>query len=295
LASETEHKSSGGTISVGGKKVKKSTAGLVGIAAVGVVAVAVMRKKSAAAAAAATPATATTFTDPAGNSCAAPNPATGYCPGSPEDISATEQLSAGSTDYGLSNGGSGVYTSPSLYGNSTGTTSAVPVFTDNGSWAQYVEQALGSDGTDAIAAAIAKYLSGQSVTSAQQTTIEQAIAIANYPPVSGSGGFPPSLNLQASTPVPTPVPTPTPTPPVTVPPTTPPVPVPPVKPTEVSVTNVVGKGSEAGTDILLAQGLKVDNKNPTPKGKAGVITSQSPKGGARAAKGSTVTIHAKIN
>lgn len=219
MASETEHKSAGGTVDLAGHKVKKSTALIFGAAAVGVVAVAVIRKRSAAASAAsaAGSSTAGQFTDPAGNTCSAPDPSTGFCPGTPEDISAQEQLSAGSADYGDASS----YTPPSLTGNNTGLGSSVPVFTDNGSWAQYVEQALGSDGTDAIAAAIAKYLNGQSITEAQQTTVEQAIAIANYPPVAGPGGFPPSINLQASTPVPTPAPAPSPNPGgVTVPPTT---------------------------------------------------------------------------
>lgn len=192
----------GGTVSLGGHKVKKSTAYAAAIAAVLVIAVAIYRKQEAAKAAAAAPATgaAPSFTDPAGNQCAAADPSTGYCPGTPEDISAQEQLSASSADYGYGGGigsGGGV---TSLGGTGT---SSVPVFTDNGSWAQYVEQMLGSNGSDAIAAAIAKYLSGQSVTSAQQTTIEQAIAIANNPPVSGSGGYPPSIHLASGTTPPT--------------------------------------------------------------------------------------------
>jgi hypothetical protein len=271
-------------VEIGGKKVKKSTVLIVGAAGVGVVAVAVIRRKSAAAAAgsSAGSTTAAMVTDPAGNQCATLDASTGFCPGTPEDISAQEQLAAGSASYGTDSGGAGVYTPPSLYGDTTGTSSAVPVFTDNGSWAQYVEQALGSDGTDAIAAAIAKYLSGQSVTSAQQTTIEQAIAIANYPPVSGPGGFPPSMNLQASTPAPAPAPTPTPTPTPTA--------------AQVTVPSVIGERGETAHDTLTGAGFKVTQNPPaTPQGKTTTVTSQAPDGGKKAAKGSTVTIQLKVN
>jgi hypothetical protein len=181
------------TVNVLGHPMKKNTVLLGGLAGVAVIIVAVVRKNKAAAAGSSTTAGTGQFTDPAGNVCSAPDPSTGYCPGTPEDTSAQEQLSAGSDDYGLDYGGG-------LGGLNTGNSpvsTGVPVFTDNGSWATYAEQQLGSNGSDAIAAAIAKYLSGQSVTSAQQTTIEEAIAIANYPPVSGAGGYPPSMHLSA--------------------------------------------------------------------------------------------------
>ena len=158
--------------------------------------VALYRKKAAAAAPAAA-----LVTDPAGNQCSTLNPATGYCPGTQADIaaqqSAAAQLSSAS-GAALSGGGGYYYTPPASGTSATG--SAVPTFADNASWAQYVETALSSSGADATAAAIAKYLSGQQVTTDQQTIIEEAIAIANKPPVSGANGMPPSLNLAASSP-----------------------------------------------------------------------------------------------
>ena len=168
---------------------KKSTALLVGGAAVAVILYAVIEKrKQAAAAAAATTAAATAgqFTDPAGNVCGAPDPSTGFCPGTAEDTAAQEQLQ----QYNSS--GEPVSSLTGLAGTST-----VPVFTNNGAWAQYVEQLLGSSGSDATAAAIAAYLAGQSLSEAQVTVVEEAIAVGNYPPVSGSGGFPPSMNVAA--------------------------------------------------------------------------------------------------
>jgi hypothetical protein len=256
-----------GTINVAGHKVSKNEALLLGLVAVGVVIVAVMRKKSAnaaAAAAAGSSAGAGQFTDPAGNVCAAPDPSTGYCPGTPEDISAQEQLSASSTDYGLDSGGS--------LGGSTGevANNSVPVFTDNGAWGQYVEQMLGSDGTDATAAAIAKYLSGQSVTEAQQTTIEQAIAIANYPPVAGSGGFPPSVNLSASSPAPAPA------------------------ATQVTVPNVVGMRAAAqALPALTAAGFKYHTSPVINPAHEYTVSSQTPGAGKKAAAGSTVDLGLK--
>jgi PASTA domain len=283
MAEEVKTPSTKGTIDIGGKHVKKSTAYLVGAAGVGVVIVAVMRKKSAAAAAAASSTTgAAMVTDPAGNQCAVLDAQTGFCPGTPEDISAQQQLSAGS-DAGLEEGtAASQYTPPSLFGNSSGTTTSVPVFTDNGSWGQYVEEALGSNGEDATAAAIAKYLAGQSLTEAQITIVEQAIAIANYPPVSGTGGFPPSVNTGTTTP------------PVTTPPVPPPVTTPPAN-GKVTVPKVTGEHGEDARKQLQAVGFKTAQVPATTKaGKITTVTSQDPVAGKQVAKGSTVTTHVKI-
>ena len=180
----------GGTIDlpVVGKE-KKTPVLLFGAVAVAVVIYAVIEKrKQAAAAAAASTATAPSgqFTDPAGNVCDAPDPSTGYCPGSPEDISAQEQLSA----YGGAGTANSAYTA-TVGGNT------IPVFTSNAVWAQYVEQLLGSDGNDATSAAIGAYLTGAQLTEAQSSLVEEAIAVGNYPPVPGPTGYPPSMNVTA--------------------------------------------------------------------------------------------------
>ena len=141
---------SGGTVKVPvvGPE-KKSTVKLFAGAGILVVVYAVYSSKKKAAAAAAASATAApvsaAFTDPAGNQCAAPDASTGYCPGTPADISAQEQLS-GSGAYGM---GSGYGSSVSSLGGQS-LSNAVPVFTNNGAWGQYVEQMLGSNGSDAI-------------------------------------------------------------------------------------------------------------------------------------------------
>lgn len=188
----------GGTFDILGHKVKKNTAYVAGAAGVGVIIIAVMRKRAAAQAAAAVT-TAALVSDPAGNQCASLNPATGYCPGTQADIAAQQSTAAGLSSAAITGGGGGgggYYVPPALgTGGVSGTGSAVPSFVDNASWGQYVETALGSNGSDSVAAAIAKYLSGQPVTADQQTLIEEAIAIAGYPPVGGATGSPPSMTL----------------------------------------------------------------------------------------------------
>jgi hypothetical protein len=197
------HNAASGTVTIAGHKVKKSTATVAAAAAGLVIVVAVMRKRSASAAASGS--ASGMVTDPAGNQCSALNPSTGYCPGTAQDLQAQADASGAASlnsasQAGLSGGGS--YYVPSSGTGTSATGSAVPAFTDNASWAQYAETALGSNGSDAIAAALAKYLSGQPVTDAQQTTIEEAIAIANRPPVAGPGGNPPSMVLAPAPPTP---------------------------------------------------------------------------------------------
>jgi hypothetical protein len=261
-----------GTVNILGHPVKKTTALVMGVAAAGVVIVAIMRKRSAAAAAA-TPGATGMVTDPAGNQCASLDAATGYCPGTPQDIAAQQSAAGaaalGSADEGGLAGG-GYYYQPTATGTSS-TGSAVPSFTDNGSWAQYVETALGSNGSDAIAAAIAKYLSGQQVTSAQQTTIEESIAVANYPPVAGSQGYPPSIRLTAAAPPPaTGTGTGTGTGTSTA--------------AQVTVPNLYGLQSAAASAEAARAGFKVHYSG------SGSVASQTPGPGTKAAKGSTIDL-----
>ena len=226
--------------------------------------VVIVRKRSAGSAAAAGTAAAL-VTDPAGNQCATLDPSTGYCPGTAGDISA-QQAAAVNSSADLAGGGGGYYIPPTTGVNGTG--SAVPSFTDNASWGQYVETALGSSGSDAIAAAIAKYLSGQPVTAAQATTIEEAIAIANKPPVTGVNGDPPSMTLAPGGP-----------PTSTAPP-----------PAAVMVPNVVGDDAVNASSALQAAGLLMHPEPPAVKGRTHIILTQNPKARATAKKGSTVTI-----
>jgi hypothetical protein len=265
----------GGTVNILGHPVKKNTALIGGAAAIGVIIIAIMRKRSAGAAASA-PGTGM-VTDPAGNQCSALNAATGYCPGTPQDVAAQQSAADGAAlssaaDAGAAaGGGGGGYYIPTATGTSA-TGSAVPAFTDNASWAQYAETALGSNGADPVAAAVAKYLSGQPVTPAQQTTIEEAIAIANRPPVTGANGFPPSMNLAPSgggggTP--------------------------PPAAAKVRVPEITGDDVANAGSAIKALGLKMTPYPAAVKGKTHVVTAQNPGSGAIVAKGSTVTIKYK--
>lgn len=234
--------------------------------------IAIMRKRSATAAAAASGAAAL-VTDPAGNQCASLDPSTGYCPGTAAEASAQQAAAIGSSADtagidGGGGGGGGYYYPPTTGSSATG--SAVPTFTDNASWGQYVETALGSNGSDATAAAIAKYLSGQPVTAQQQTLIEEAIAIANRPPVAGPNGNPPSMTLATTSPPPPP-------------PTTPAA-------AAVMVPNVVGDDAVNASSALQAAGLLMHPEPAAVKGRVHIILTQNPKARATAKKGSTVTI-----
>jgi hypothetical protein len=68
-----------------------------------------------------------------------------------------------------------------------------PPFNNNAEWAQFVEAAMGSTGSDAIAAAIGHYLAGAELSEAEKTTAMEATAIGLRPPIAGPGGFPPSF------------------------------------------------------------------------------------------------------
>jgi PASTA domain len=64
----------------------------------------------------------------------------------------------------------------------------------------------------------------------------------------------------------------------------------------VTVPNITGERGEAGKDILAAAGLKLKQSPPgSPKGKTTTIISQNPKGGAKVAKGTTVSDVIRVN
>ena len=165
------------TVQIAGHTEKKTTVYMFAGAGVLVVGYALYSSKKKAAAAAAASTTGGAFTDPSGSVCAAPNPATGYCPGTPADVAAQQQLAAGSQAYGTS---SGLAPAGSTLGGQS-LSNAVPVFTNNGAWGQYVETMLGSNGSDAIAAAIANYLAGSSLSSDQATVVDGNLISARTP------------------------------------------------------------------------------------------------------------------
>jgi hypothetical protein len=295
--------------------VKKKTAAIVGIGSVAGVLGFIwyrQRKAASAAAAASTASTASTAamqTDPAGNQCVTLDPQTGYCPGTTEDTQALEALTQESAAGELSSGSSSDYV-----GLAEGTGNTGPgTFTSNANWAQYVEEALGSDGTDAIAAAIGLYLNGQPLSSSQVTIIQEAVAIGGNPPVSGASGYPPNYQTAGGTSTTTPAATTGTCPsgytysatqtgasgeiaatggsgycePSTT--STSPAPTPTPTATKVAVPNVIGMNRTTGFAEIQNAGLTYTE---TPAAKAGVgyiITATAPKAGTQVASGSKVT------
>jgi hypothetical protein len=269
-----------GTVDIAGKKVKKSTAiaGVVVILLVIGVAVYRGRKAGSSAAAPASPGTAAAGSYPPDGTTGNPadlystDPATGetygdeqggtgygatgtdaqgYPIGSPADIAWQDTL-----------GGGGGYVAYPV----TTTTPGGQTFTTNGQWAQYVEQymtqTLGAN-PDTIGAALGKYITGQPVSAAQQSLIEQAIAFAGSPPVAGQNGMPPSINLRASTPPP------------------------PPPPARVKVPLVIGISYAEAVTVMHASGLKAAQAGP------GVIVQERPAAGTEVKRGSTVTLFGK--
>jgi hypothetical protein len=196
------HKSGG---KIGGVKKEYVYAG---VAVGGVLLVVVyMRSKSKAAA------TGATVTDPAGNVCAALNPSSGYCPGSPQDLSYTGTGStlAGSNSASYVGGqiiGYDQYGNP-IYSSSTSQTGVPGAYTNDAQWTQAalisLQQADPSTSSEIISAALGAYINGVAATSDQQSIIQQAIALQGFPPVGGQNGYPPSIKNApaATTPPPT--------------------------------------------------------------------------------------------
>lgn len=131
--------------------------------------------------------TSTSSTDTSGTEI---DPATGFAYGSAEDLAA---LAAQGNTTVPTEGGS----------------SSVPVnnvgFTSNGQWSQAVIAYMTSNGlvsdSTALTAALGKYTTGAyiAVGSTDDSLVEQAIAVEGYPPVSGIGGYPPSINRNPPT------------------------------------------------------------------------------------------------
>jgi hypothetical protein len=201
------------TVTVAGKKLPKNEVYIGVVLVAGVVVVAVYRSRKASQQAAA----ATTGTDPlidpaTGIPYAQEQGAGGIDPVTGIPYSQEQGGSYGAygtqAGYGYGYGAAGAPGVPLGYGGAAGSTT--PIFSDNASWAQYVESYLAGLGGDpnTIGNALGKYITGQGVTPAQQALIEQAIAFGNKPPVAGSGGFPPSINLLAVTNPPPPPPPP---------------------------------------------------------------------------------------
>lgn len=190
----------GGTVKIpGAGRVKKSTA-MIGGAVVLVLGIMWYRNRKGPASSATG---AATVTDPAGNVCSVVNPATGYCPGTPQDIAA-QQPGSGLNNAQLGAGGIIGYDSHGnpVYGNTVGNQVANgPPFATNAAWSQYAITTLDANrykDAATVTASVGAYISGNQVTTAQHDDINAAIAVAGYPPTAGPNGYPPAINLGAS-------------------------------------------------------------------------------------------------
>lgn len=229
-----------------------------GVAAVGIILYMRNRNSSSSASSSATPASSTAATGAAFSGGEYPPDGT---TGNPSDPFSTDPAT-GETygnegyasqyyDYGAGSGGGG--SSPSG-----------PPFTDNASWSQYAEnyltQTIGQDpGT--VSGALGLYLSGQAVTSSQQSIIDQAIAFAGQPPVQGPGGYPPQIRVQSNTGGGT--------------------------GPQTGVPSVVGKSISQAESAITTAGFTYQ-----VTGNGSIVDSQSPAGGTAASSGTLVTLNA---
>lgn len=191
------------------------------------------------------------------------DPATGFPYGSPEDVQALQSQQMIGGGFGPVYGGGGT---------PGGTTGPGPgSFTDNGQWAQYAEDYLvntvGQPAAD-VGNALGKYLTAQPVDTTGKGYINEAIAFAGFPPVSGPNGNPPGI--------------------VDGPPGPPPPP-----PGQVTVPNVIGMETDAGQRAIVAAGLVVSRSQKLKPGVGSTIVTQSPSAGTKVNSGSTVTITIK--
>lgn len=259
-----------------------------GIAAVVVVGVIVVRKRSAANAAGAanaenasvsgTDGSGGTVTDPAGNVCAAVNPVSGYCPGTPEDQSFQSGGYAGVPDFGAGYGGgygSGYVIDPAgnqCYAldpatgycpgyNPVGTGSGSGITTNDEWLSAAMSDVPGNQGT--IQAALSAVLGGLTVTTAQKDLFLEAVGINGEPPQ----GYPKPIKTSDTSGHP--------------------------GTQKVKVPSVTGQPQEAAFAILSEAGLS-PRGNKTIPGQTLTVISQSPKAGTSVSHGTVVHLTSKV-
>lgn len=174
---------------------KKWVVIIVGASAVTIGYVVIRRKSSAAAATTSTDTTTGDGTDTSGQI----DPETGDIAGSAQDqmdLASLQDSGYGTYgDTGLGAAGYGTYYPP--------VASTIPGaggFTTNGEWSQQAETDLGGVGVNqtTLAAALGNYLTGRQLSSAQESLVNQAIAMEGYPPVGGTGGYPPAMRTSST-------------------------------------------------------------------------------------------------
>ncbi len=111
----------------------------------------------------------------------------------PAPADATDATDSGIGDLsGVGSGGGS--------GGSGSSTSSSTNFTSNPQWSAAVRDLLGGTiDPAALSQAIGLYLVGAAVNHDQELIIDQAIAAAGYPPVSGPNGYPPAIRQSPAT------------------------------------------------------------------------------------------------
>jgi hypothetical protein len=202
-------------------------------------------------------------TDPAGNVCAALDPNSGYCPGTPQDLQYQTAVGTNAASYvggqiiGYDGNGNPIY-------SSSGPITGPGSYVNNAEWAQASESYIVQNEPNAdpaiVGAALGAYIEGQPVSSSQKTIIEQAIAFEGLPPVPGTNGDPPNINENGGTGGTT--------------------------TTKVVVPKVTGLSESGAVNKLQQVGLTAKING------TGTIVSQTPAAGAKVDKGSNVDLHA---
>jgi hypothetical protein len=253
------------TINVLGHPVNKKVAIIGGIGTVGAIAVIVIRRRSADASTATSATTGTaaadadtaTVTDPAGNVCAAVDPVSGYCPGSPEDQSAQESSASALEDEGIGDEEDGDL-------GEEGIEPTVPTTGTLSTREEWIEQAESDLNAPSLGGIAANVFAGIAVSAADKDVFLQAVAIEGQPP----GGYPSPIKTTDTKGAPG-----------------------PGKSSSVTVPKVTGWDLTNARARLAASGLKSSvDKTFHPKT---VIESQEPAAGSKAQKGSVVKLTGK--
>lgn len=184
-----------GTVDLPGVGKVKKTYALAGGGIVLVLAIVYLRKKSSSSSSSGTTGAAAGMYPPDGTTGNpqdpySVDPATGQTYGN----EASGAYGTGSYGAGSSYGGVAADTTTPT-GNQPG-----PPFADNAAWSQYAIAQLTGQGMDSVTVtgALGAYLAGQQVSPAQESIINDATAVALQPPVTGPGGYPPSIRVSGS-------------------------------------------------------------------------------------------------
>lgn len=130
------------------------------------------------------------------------DPATGYVAGSAQDTAALAASDSIDPQTGFAYGSAAdTGALASAPGNNNSGNSSGPPFASNDLWSQaaqaYLSSTVGID-SGQVSQALGAYLTGNQVTSDEQSIIQQAIAAEGLPPVASLNGYPPGIQPMPS-------------------------------------------------------------------------------------------------